>query len=147
MTGFPEIMDGGSRRCIRRSMAGSCRSATMPPMKPHAKPRHRVDRSPGGQSLSVEETLARGASADDIIENIDIGGPAMIRPRPRNHDGVAVIVEPADYGAVISELDCVWWMPEPGQPGAAGGPRLCRTASYDAAISAWFAEQRGAHVP
>ena len=51
-----------------------------------------------------EETVARGADFDDCIENIDIGGPAMIRAAAKNHDDVAVVVEPRDYAAVLDEL-------------------------------------------
>ena len=51
-----------------------------------------------------EQTVARGADFDDCIENIDIGGPAMIRAAAKNHADVAVVVEPADYAAVLDEL-------------------------------------------
>src|SRR5712672_875849 len=51
-----------------------------------------------------EETMAKGAGFDDCIENIDIGGPAMIRAAAKNHADVAVIVEPADYAVLAAEL-------------------------------------------
>src|SRR5215472_15866033 len=51
-----------------------------------------------------EETVARNAIYDDCIENIDIGGPAMIRAAAKNHGDVTVVVEPADYAAVLAEL-------------------------------------------
>ena len=51
-----------------------------------------------------EETVARGGDFADCIENIDIGGPAMIRAAAKNHDDVAVVVEPSDYAALLDEL-------------------------------------------
>ena len=51
------------------------------------------------------ETVARGAPFDEVIENIDIGGPAMIRSAAKNHERVAVIVDPADYAPVLAEID------------------------------------------
>ena len=51
-----------------------------------------------------EATVAKGAGYDDCIENIDIGGPAMIRAAAKNHADVAVVVEPEDYAALLAEL-------------------------------------------
>ena len=82
------------------------------------------------------ETLARpGASYEDVIENIDIGGPAMLRAGAKNHDGVAVVVDPSDYAGLLAELD--------QHNTTLGWPtrqRLARkvfahTAAYDGAIS------------
>src|SRR3546814_4712948 len=50
-------------------------------------------------------TVAKGAPRDDIIENIDIGGPAMVRSAAKNHDFVGIVTDPEDYAAVIEELD------------------------------------------
>ncbi|MBU3724113.1 MAG: bifunctional phosphoribosylaminoimidazolecarboxamide formyltransferase/IMP cyclohydrolase [Burkholderiaceae bacterium] len=82
------------------------------------------------------ETLARpGASYEDVIENIDIGGPAMLRAGAKNHDGVAVVVDPSDYADLLAELDA--------NDNTLGWPtrqRLAKkvfahTADYDGAIS------------
>ncbi len=82
------------------------------------------------------ETLARpGASYEDVIENIDIGGPAMLRAGAKNHDGVAVVVDPSDYADLLAEMD--------GQANTLGWPtrqRLAKkvfahTSAYDGAIS------------
>src|SRR5271165_3215912 len=86
-----------------------------------------------------EETVARGADYDDCVENIDIGGPAMIRAAAKNHADVAVIVEAADYAAVAAELAA-----HAGATTLALRKRLAakaygRTATYDAAIANWFA--------
>ncbi len=53
------------------------------------------------------ETVARGADYDTTIENIDIGGPAMIRSGAKNHDAVCVVVDPRDYDALLAELDAI----------------------------------------
>ncbi|MBS1180917.1 MAG: purH [Proteobacteria bacterium] len=88
-----------------------------------------------------EETVARGAGYEEAIENIDIGGPAMIRAASKNHAYVTVLVEPADYEAVIAEMD---------QGGVTFDTRrrlaakaYARTGAYDAAISGWFASVLG----
>jgi phosphoribosylaminoimidazolecarboxamide formyltransferase / IMP cyclohydrolase len=88
-----------------------------------------------------EATVAKGASFDDCIENIDIGGPAMIRAAAKNHTDVTVIVEPADYERVLAEL-----AQHKGTVSLELRQRLAakayaRTAAYDAAISNWFAEK------
>jgi phosphoribosylaminoimidazolecarboxamide formyltransferase/IMP cyclohydrolase len=92
-----------------------------------------------------EATVAKGSGFEDCIENIDIGGPAMIRAAAKNHDDVAVIVDALDYASLIEALK-------------AGGTSLdlrrrlaakayARTAAYDAAISNWFAEQLNDTAP
>ncbi|MFZ0066252.1 MAG: bifunctional phosphoribosylaminoimidazolecarboxamide formyltransferase/IMP cyclohydrolase [Pseudolabrys sp.] len=88
-----------------------------------------------------EATVAKGASFDDCIENIDIGGPAMIRAAAKNHTDVTVIVEPADYEKVLAEL-----AQHKGTVSLELRQRLAAkayagTAAYDAAISNWFAEK------
>src|SRR3984885_6379824 len=88
-----------------------------------------------------EETTARGADFATCIENIDIGGPAMIRAAAKNHDDVAVVVEASDYAAGLAELT-----QHSGATTLALRRRLAakayaRTAAYDAAISNWFANE------
>jgi phosphoribosylaminoimidazolecarboxamide formyltransferase/IMP cyclohydrolase len=80
------------------------------------------------------ETVARGAPFEDVIENIDIGGPAMIRSAAKNHERVAVLVDPADYEPVLAEIEA------DGEVSAATRFRLARkafahTAAYDGAIA------------
>ena len=94
-----------------------------------------------------EETVAKGASFDDCIENIDIGGPAMIRASAKNHGDVAVVVDAQDYAALLNELK-----EQNGATTLALRKRLAakayaRTAAYDAAISNWFAQQLGETAP
>jgi len=93
------------------------------------------------------ETVARGAGFDECIENIDIGGPALIRAAAKNHDDVAVVVEPGDYAALLEALA--------EHKGATNLPlrrslaakAFARTASYDAAVASWFAKQQGETFP
>ena len=86
-----------------------------------------------------EEALARGAGAEELVETIDVGGPAMLRAAAKNHAWVAVASDPEDYDAVLADLD------------AHGGTRFAtrralaarafaRTAAYDAAIAGWMEE-------
>ncbi len=89
-----------------------------------------------------EATVARGAAFDDCVENIDIGGPALIRAAAKNHDFVSVLTDPAQYAGVLAEL---------AQHGGTSlalrrrlaGEAYSRTAAYDAAIAAWFAGAAG----
>jgi phosphoribosylaminoimidazolecarboxamide formyltransferase/IMP cyclohydrolase len=80
------------------------------------------------------QTVARGAAFDEVIENIDIGGPAMVRSAAKNHERVAVVVDPRDYDRVLSEIE------SKGQVSPALRFELCRkafahTAAYDGAIA------------
>jgi phosphoribosylaminoimidazolecarboxamide formyltransferase/IMP cyclohydrolase len=93
-----------------------------------------------------EETVARGAPFAECIENIDIGGPAMIRSAAKNHDSVVVLTEPVQYELVLAELAST------GGTSIALRRRLAaaafaRTAAYDAAITAWFATAGNAEFP
>jgi phosphoribosylaminoimidazolecarboxamide formyltransferase/IMP cyclohydrolase len=87
-----------------------------------------------------EDTVARGGDFADCIENIDIGGPAMIRAAAKNHDDVAVVVEPADYAALLDELAAHNGMTTLALRRRLAAKAYARTAAYDAAISNWFAQ-------
>ncbi len=94
-----------------------------------------------------EATVARGGSYADCIENIDIGGPAMIRAAAKNHKFVNVVVDPADYAALLAELAA-----HDGATSYAFRQKLAltayaRTAAYDAAVSGWMAEALGDAAP
>ena len=94
-----------------------------------------------------ESTVAAGKPFADCIENIDIGGPAMIRSAAKNHDAVVVLTDPTQYAALTAELD--------GNDGATtlafrrllAGQAYARTGSYDAAIAVWMAGERGEAFP
>src|SRR3979490_1098450 len=81
-----------------------------------------------------EQTVAKGAPFDDCIENIDIGGPAMIRAAAKNHADVAVVVEPADYAAVLAELAAHDGATTLGLRKKLAAKAYARTAPHDAAI-------------
>ena len=93
-----------------------------------------------------ENAMAQRMADDACIENIDIGGPALIRAAAKNHDSVAVVVEPDQYETVRDEFA------RHGGTTLAlrrhlAGKAYARTAAYDAAIAAWFAERRGESFP
>lgn len=96
-----------------------------------------------GGLYPFRETVASGADFDTVIENIDIGGPAMIRAAAKNHASVAVITDPADYLSVLEEV-----ARDGGLSGATrrrlAAKAYAHTAAYDAAIASWFAQQEGA---
>src|SRR6187397_24502 len=87
-----------------------------------------------------ESTVDKGASFDDCIENIDIGGPAMIRAAAKNHADVAVVVDPIDYEKVLGEMAAHSGMVSFQLRQKLAAKAYARTAAYDAAISNWFAE-------
>jgi phosphoribosylaminoimidazolecarboxamide formyltransferase/IMP cyclohydrolase len=86
-----------------------------------------------------QATVARGADYETCVENIDIGGPAMIRAAAKNHDRVAVVVDPEDYDSVLSDLELEGGTTE-GLRRRLAAKAYARTAAYDTAISNWFAE-------
>ena len=94
-----------------------------------------------------EATVAKGAPYEDCVENIDIGGPAMIRAAAKNHAGVAVVVEAEDYAAVIAEMQANGGATTLDLRKRLAAKAYARTASYDAAISAWFARTLGQDAP
>jgi phosphoribosylaminoimidazolecarboxamide formyltransferase/IMP cyclohydrolase len=87
-----------------------------------------------------EATVAKGANFDDCIENIDIGGPAMIRAGAKNHADVAVVVEAEDYATLLAELTAHNGATTPRLRKKLAAKAYARTASYDAAIANWFAD-------
>ncbi|NNE53440.1 MAG: bifunctional phosphoribosylaminoimidazolecarboxamide formyltransferase/IMP cyclohydrolase [Sulfitobacter sp.] len=142
VTGFPEMMDGRVKTLHPVVHGGLL---ALRDNKDHvaAMEEHGI----GGIDLVVvnlypfEETVAKGAEYAEVIENIDIGGPAMIRSAAKNHGFVTVVVDTEDYGAVIEELDA-----HGGQTTYALRQRLAqtayaRTAAYDTAVSTWMAGQ------
>lgn len=144
VTNFPEIMDGRVKTLHPMIHGGLLAvlsdAAHMAAMKTHGI-------SPIGLLVvnlyPFEATVARGASWDDTIENIDVGGPAMIRAAAKNHDFVTVVVEPSDYDRVISELASGEGQTTIETRRRLAAKAFARTASYDAAISQWFNAQSG----
>jgi len=94
-----------------------------------------------------EATVAKGAAFDDCIENIDIGGPALIRGAAKNHAGVTVIVEPEDYAPVLEAMRANGGTTSLDMRKRLAAKAYARTAAYDAAISNWFAQTLGEEMP
>src|SRR5215470_1323446 len=141
LTGFPEMMDGrvktlhpkihGGLLAVRHNAE---HVRTM--QDHHIKP---IDLLVVNL-YPFEATVAKGAAFDDCIENIDIGGPAMIRAAAKNHADVTVIVEPADYEKVLGEMAQHGGVVSLGLRKKMAAKAYARTAAYDAAISNWFAD-------
>jgi phosphoribosylaminoimidazolecarboxamide formyltransferase/IMP cyclohydrolase len=147
-TGFPEIMDGRIKTLHPKIHGGILGRRDLPEHR-RAMDQHGI----APIDLVVinlypfEATIARNADFETSIENIDIGGPALIRAAAKNHDFVAVVTDNADYGSLIEELRA-----NNGATTLALRKRLAakayaRTGAYDAAISLWFAGQLGETFP
>ena len=140
LTGFPEMMDGRVKTLHPRVHGG------LLALRDNAGHRASME-AHGIEAIDLlvvnlypfEETVAKGADYETCIENIDIGGPAMIRAAAKNHGFVSVVVDVADYAPLLAELDR-----NDGQTSLAFRQRLAqtayaRTAAYDAAVSTWMA--------
>ena len=140
LTGFPEMMDGRVKT-LHPKVHGGLLAIRDNNEHTAAMAAH------GIQPIDLlvvnlypfEATIAKGASDEDCIENIDIGGPAMIRAAAKNHADVAVVVEPEDYAALLSELSQHGGATTLALRKKLAAKAYARTATYDAAISNWFA--------
>jgi phosphoribosylaminoimidazolecarboxamide formyltransferase / IMP cyclohydrolase len=94
-----------------------------------------------------EEALGRNAGFDELVETIDIGGPAMIRAAAKNHDSVTVIADPADYDDVIAEMEAGDGATTPETRRALAARAFARTAAYDSAVSNWLLGETGTTTP
>ena len=140
LTGFPEMMDGRVKT-LHPKVHGGLLS-----VRDNAEHRAAMDAHGIGAIDLVavnlypfEKTVASGAGYDDIIENIDIGGPAMVRSAAKNHRYVTVVVDPADYAEILEAIRN-GGVPYPLRQRLAA-KAYARTAAYDSAISAWFARE------
>ncbi len=94
-----------------------------------------------------EATMTGGGDYDRCIENIDIGGPAMIRAAAKNHAGVTVVVDPTDYGRVLDEMRTYGGATTLPFRTHLAAKAFARTAAYDAVISGWFARELNDPAP
>jgi phosphoribosylaminoimidazolecarboxamide formyltransferase/IMP cyclohydrolase len=94
-----------------------------------------------------EETVARGADFDSCVENIDIGGPAMIRAAAKNHHDVTVVVEPQDYAPLLAELTQHAGCTRLALRKRLAAKAYARTAAYDSAVANWFAAELADPAP
>src|SRR3546814_4058347 len=84
------------------------------------------------------QTVAKGAGRDEVIENIDIGGPSMVRSAAKNHAHVAIVTDPADYAELIAALDEKGGMTSLEFRKRLAAKAFSATAAYDSMISSWF---------
>jgi len=148
LTGFPEMMDGRVKTLHPKVHGGLL---AIRDNAEHA--RSMKDHGIAPIDLLVvnlypfEATVDKGAGFEECIENIDIGGPAMIRAAAKNHDDVAVVVESQDYQAVLDELAANQGATTLTLRRRLAAKAYARTAAYDAAISNWFAHELKTDAP
>ena len=139
LTGFPEMMDGRVKT-LHPAVHGGILAVRDDPAHVAAMDAHGI----AGIDLVVVNlypfaaTVARGASRDDIIDNIDIGGPAMVRSAAKNHAFVAVVTEPADYATLIAALDANGGQTTMTLRQQLAATAFAHTANYDSMIAQWF---------
>lgn len=137
VTGFPECLGGRVKTLHPAVHAGMLADATDPE---HVKQLEQQGIAPFDLLVSnlypFAETVASGADPADIVENIDIGGPAMVRSAAKNHRSVAVVVSPARYTEVLEAVRSGGFTFETRRRLAADAFALI--AEYDVAIASWF---------
>jgi len=147
-TGFPEMMDGRVKTLHPKIHGGLLALRDHPDHK-QAMSDHAIS----AIDLVVinlypfEATVQKGAGFDECIENIDIGGPAMVRSSAKNHAFVTIITDPADYDAVMAEMKTNSGATTAETRRKLAAKAFARTASYDSAISQWFAAQQSEAFP
>src|SRR5437868_5098844 len=148
LTGFPEMMDGRVKTLHPKVHGGLL---AIRDNKEHSDAMGAHGIRPIDLLVvnlyPFEATVAKGAGYDDCIENIDIGGPAMIRAAAKNHADVAVVVEADDYAPLLAELAANGGATTLALRKKLAAKAYARTAAYDAAISNWFAQQLGDNAP
>jgi phosphoribosylaminoimidazolecarboxamide formyltransferase/IMP cyclohydrolase len=136
-TGFPEILDGRVKTLHPRVHGGLLGRDT----EAHREQMRQAGLEPIDLVVvnlyPFRETVARGAPFADVIENIDIGGPAMIRSAAKNHERVAVVVEPVDYQRVLADLEALGEVSAPLRFELAR-KAFAHTAAYDGAIAGYL---------
>jgi phosphoribosylaminoimidazolecarboxamide formyltransferase/IMP cyclohydrolase len=148
LTGFPEMMDGRVKT-LHPAVHGGLLAVRANPEHQAAMLAHGI----GPIDLLVvnlypfEATVAAGKPYDDCVENIDIGGPAMIRGAAKNHNDVAVVVDVADYQAVLGDLAAYGGATTLTLRRRLAQKAYARTAAYDAAISNWLATEISETTP
>ncbi len=140
LTGFPECMDGRVKTLHPKVHGGI--------LADRSKKKHLDQAAELGIGLidlvAVNLYRFREAASDpalselEIVEQIDIGGPTLIRSAAKNHDSVSIVTDPSDYGAILEEMDSNEGCVTDGTRKRLSSKAFHHTASYDAAISAWF---------
>jgi phosphoribosylaminoimidazolecarboxamide formyltransferase / IMP cyclohydrolase len=148
LTGSPEILDGRVK-----SLHPLVHAALL--AKPDDPAHQHSLRNLGIEPIDLlvvnlypfEATVDSGASVEDCLENIDIGGPAMIRAGAKNHRAVAVVTDPDDYSFVLAEMRAGSGLLSEATKASLAAKAFSRTAAYDAAISGWFLQRTGGEPP
>lgn len=142
VTGFPEVLEGRVKTLHPHVHAGILADLRK---EDHAKQIADLGVKPFELVVvnlyPFSETVASGASFDEIVEMIDIGGPSMVRAAAKNHPSVAIVVDPAKYGDVADAVRAGGFDEDQRRQLAADA--FAHTAQYDAAVSSWFGEQPG----
>ena len=143
LTGFPECLDGRVKTLHPRVHAGLLADRNNPD---HVQQLDELDVAPFELLVSnlypFSRTVASGAAPEDCVEQIDIGGPAMVRAAAKNHGSVAVVVEPDRYDEVLRAVQGGGFTPQQRKRLAARA--YAHTAAYDVAVASWFA---GTYAP
>jgi phosphoribosylaminoimidazolecarboxamide formyltransferase/IMP cyclohydrolase len=140
LTGFPEMMDGRVKT-LHPKVHGGLLGVRDDPDHAAAMAEHDI----GAIDLVVvnlypfAQTVARGAGRDEIVENIDIGGPSMVRSAAKNHRFVAICVDPDDYPSLLTTLDETGGTTSLDFRKYLAAKAFAATAAYDSAIAQWFA--------
>ena len=148
VTGFPEMMDGRVKT-LHPKVHGGLLALRDDPGHVAAMAAHGI----APIDLLVvnlypfEATVAKGADYDTCVENIDIGGPAMIRAAAKNHAFVAVVTDVEDYAPLLAEMDANGGATRLGFRRTLAQHAYARTAAYDAAVSGWMAGAIGDPAP
>ncbi|WP_421927737.1 bifunctional phosphoribosylaminoimidazolecarboxamide formyltransferase/IMP cyclohydrolase [Neoaquamicrobium sediminum] len=148
ITGFPEIMDGRVKT-LHPSVHGGLLAIRDDPEHAAAMREHGI----GPIDIAVinlypfEEVRAAGGDYASVVENIDIGGPAMVRASAKNHAYVAIVTDPADYARLTETLTANDGATPYRFRQELAAKAYARTAAYDAAISGWFAEALDIEAP
>jgi phosphoribosylaminoimidazolecarboxamide formyltransferase / IMP cyclohydrolase len=139
-TGFPEMMDGRVKT-LHPKIHGGLLALRDNPAHVAAMQAHDI----AAIDLVVvnlypfEQTVARGAAYEEVIETIDIGGPAMVRSAAKNHGFVTIVTDPQDYKKLLDEMAMHDGCTSYALRQQLAAKAYARTAQYDAAISSWFA--------
>ncbi|QCW50164.1 bifunctional phosphoribosylaminoimidazolecarboxamide formyltransferase/IMP cyclohydrolase [Nocardioides dongxiaopingii] len=145
LTGFPECLDGRVKTLHPRVHAGILADRRL---ESHVQQLADLEVEPFDLVVvnlyPFRETVASGAAPDDVVEQIDIGGPSMVRAAAKNHPSVAVVVSPWAYDDVLAAVGAGGFTLE--QRRALAAEAFAHTASYDVAVAEWFSGQVAGEV-
>jgi phosphoribosylaminoimidazolecarboxamide formyltransferase/IMP cyclohydrolase len=147
VTGFPEML-GGRVKTLHPRIHGGILADRRKQEHDEELARHEIEPF----DLVVvnlypfRETVSRGGDVDEVIENIDIGGPAMVRAAAKNHASVAVLVDPGSYRDVLREIGATGGVSDETRR-ALAAEAFAHTAAYDVAVAEWFAQTSQGMAP